>query len=129
MAEPARRQKRVEPIKDSEFHILLALADGERHGYGIMQEVETRSQGTVRLGPGTLYGAIKRMLASGLVEESARRPAAEKDDRRRRCYYRLTKLGRGVAEREVQRLVELVRVAHSKRLVAWQPLALGRGVR
>jgi DNA-binding PadR family transcriptional regulator len=129
MAEPARRQKRVEPVKDSEFHILLALADGERHGYGIMQEVEGRSRGTVRLGPGTLYGAIKRMLASGLVEESARRPAADKDDQRRRCYYRLTKAGRGVAEKEAQRLVELVRVAHSKRLVIWPPLALGRGVK
>ncbi|HEX3726094.1 MAG TPA: helix-turn-helix transcriptional regulator [Pirellulales bacterium] len=57
MIESLRRQKRVEPLNDSEFHILLALADGERHGYGIMREVESRSQGTVRLGPGTLYGA------------------------------------------------------------------------
>jgi len=128
MAEPARRQKRVEPVKDSEFHILLALADGERHGYGIMQEVEARSRGTVRLGPGTLYGAIKRMLAGGLVEESARRPAADKDDQRRRCYYRLTKLGRGVAEQEAQRLVELVRVAHSKRLLVGRPSTLARGL-
>jgi len=127
MTEPARRQKRVEPLKDSEFHILLALADGDRHGYGIMQEVETRSQGTVLLGPGTLYGAIKRMLASGLIEESAKRPTAKKDDDRRRCYYRLTRLGRSVAEKEAQRLAELVRVAHSKRLVTWPTLALGRG--
>ena len=129
MTEPARRQKRVEPLKDSEFHILLALADGDRHGYGIMQEVETRSQGTVRLGPGTLYGAIKRMLASGLIEESAKRPTADQDDERRRCYYRLTRLGRSVAEKEAQRLAELVRVAHSKRLVTWPPLALGRGAK
>ena len=124
MTEPARRKKRVEPLKDSEFHILLALADSDRHGYGIMQEVETRSRGTVRLGPGTLYGAIKRMLASGMIEESARRPAAEKDDDRRRCYYRLTRLGRRVAETEAQRLVELVQVARSKRLVGSQPRAL-----
>ena len=129
MTEPARRQKRVEPLRDSEFHILLALADGDRHGYGIMQEVAVRSQGTIRLGPGTLYGAIKRMLAGGLIEESARRPAAQNDDERRRCYYRLTKMGRNVAEKEARRLVELVRVAQSKQLVAWQPLALSRGVK
>jgi DNA-binding PadR family transcriptional regulator len=129
MTEPARRQKRVEPLKDSEFHILLALADSDRHGYGIMQEVETGSQGTVRLGPGTLYGAIKRMLASGMIEESARRPAAKDDDDRRRCYYRLTKLGRSVAEKEAHRLAELLRVAHSKQLVTWRPLALSREAR
>ncbi len=128
MTAPARRQKRVEPLKDSEFHILLALADGERHGYGIMQEVEARSQGTVRLGPGTLYGAIKRMLAGALIEESARRPAADKDDERRRCYYRLTRLGRSVAETEARRLAELLRVAHAKRLVSWRPQTLSRGI-
>lgn len=115
MPKPAR-QRRVEPLKDSEFHILLALADGERHGYGIMLEVEQSTQGSIRLGPGTLYGAIKRMLAAGLIEESAKRPA--KDDDRRRCYYRLTRQGRAVAEQEAQRLAELVRVAREKRLVA-----------
>ncbi|HEX4146381.1 MAG TPA: PadR family transcriptional regulator [Pirellulales bacterium] len=128
MTEPARRQKRIEPLKSSEFHILLALADGDRHGYGIMQEVAARSQGTIRLGPGTLYGAIKRLLASELIEESAKRPAARNDDERRRCYYRLTKVGRNVAEKEARRLLELVRVAHSKQLVTWQPLALNGGV-
>jgi DNA-binding PadR family transcriptional regulator len=117
VAEPIRRQKRAQPLNHSEFHILLALADGERHGYGIMQEVEARSAGTVRLGPGTLYGAIKRLLAAGLIEESARRPVAKHDDQRRRCYYRLTRFGRAVAAEEAERLAALVRVAEAKRLV------------
>lgn len=115
MPQPAR-QRRVEPLKDSEFHILLALADSERHGYGIMQEVDTSTRGSVRLGPGTLYGAIKRMLVAGLIEESAKRPAAADDDDRRRCYYRLTRQGRAAAEQEAQRLAELVRVARQKKL-------------
>lgn len=105
------------PLNQSEFHILLALADAPRHGYGIMQEVEKRAQGKVRLGPGTLYGAIKRMLAAGLIEESDRRPASEPDDQRRRSYYRLTRLGRRVATEEAQRLAALVHVAESKRLI------------
>jgi DNA-binding PadR family transcriptional regulator len=117
VAEPIRRPRRAQPLSHCEFHILLALADGERHGYGIMQEVEARSDGKVRLGPGTLYGAIKRMLDAGLIEESARRPAARDDDERRRCYYRLTRLGRAVAAEEAQRLAELVRVAETKRLL------------
>jgi DNA-binding PadR family transcriptional regulator len=128
MTEPNRRQKRVEPVKDSEFHILLALADGERHGYGIMQEVEQRSQGTVRMGPGTLYGAIKRMLATGLIEESSRRPSSDKDDDRRRCYYRLTRMGRSVAAKEADRLAELVHVAELKRLLTRRSGALEGGV-
>jgi DNA-binding PadR family transcriptional regulator len=115
--EPMQRQKRAQPINHSEFHILLALADRERHGYGIMQEVEERSAGTMRLGPGTLYGAIKRMLAAGLIEESAKRPTAKDDDQRRRCYYRLTSLGRTVATEEAARLAALVRTAEAKRLV------------
>ena len=126
MAEPIRRQKGAPPLNHCEFQILLALADGERHGYGIMQEVETRSGGTVRLGPGTLYGAIKRMLAAGLIEESAKRPVAKHDDQRRRCYYRLTRLGRAVAAEEAERLAALVRVAEAKRLVkSPSPLVAG----
>ena len=82
-----------------------------------MQEVQKRSEGTVRLGPGTLYGAIKRMLAAGLIEESDQRPASEPDDQRRRCYYRLTRLGRKVATEEAQRLAALVHVAEAKRLI------------
>lgn len=110
-------QSPTEPLNRSEFHILLALADAERHGYGIMREVEERSDGAVRLGPGTLYGAIKRMLAAGLIEESADRPEADEDDDRRRCYYRLTRSGREAAAEETRRLAALVRIAEAKRLV------------
>jgi DNA-binding PadR family transcriptional regulator len=117
VAQPIRRQKRSQPVNHSEFHILLALVDRERHGYGIMQEVEIGSAGTVRLGPGTLYGAIKRMLAGGLIEESAQRPPSKDDDQRRRCYYRLAGHGRDIAREEAERLAALVRVAQVKRLV------------
>lgn len=104
------------PLPVSEFHILIALADGERHGYAIMQEVERRSEGTVRLGPGTLYGSIKRMLAAGLIEESDERPAPGRDDERRR-YYRITTLGRRVATAEARRMERLVSAARAKRLL------------
>jgi len=123
VAKSNRRQKRAQPVNHSEFHILLALADSERHGYGIMQEVEEKSGGTVRLGPGTLYGAIKRMLASGLIEESPKRPAL-KDDERRRCYYRLTRRGRRIVAEEAERLAALVRVAAAKRLVSGRTLPI-----
>lgn len=129
MPAPGNRQRRVEPMRDAEFHILLALADGERHGYGIMQEVEKAAQGTIRLGPGTLYGTIRRLLAAGFIEESTKRPVAAKDDERRRCYYRVTKAGRTVAEKEARRLAELVRVAHSKQLLTWRQPVPGRAVR
>lgn len=118
MTKTNRREKRAQPVNHSEFHILLALADSERHGYGIMQEVEEKSAGTVLLGPGTLYGAIKRMLSAGLIEESENRPAQKNDDKRRRCYYRLTSCGRNVVTEEAERLTELVRVAAEKHLVA-----------
>jgi DNA-binding PadR family transcriptional regulator len=98
------------------FHILLALSDGERHGYSIMQEVESSTEGRLRLGPGTLYGAIKRMVASGLIEESDERPDPESDDERRR-YYRLTEFGRRVASAEAARLEKLVRSAQARRLL------------
>jgi DNA-binding PadR family transcriptional regulator len=104
------------PLPASEFQILLALADGERHGYAIMQEVERRSGGAVRLGPGTLYGSIKRMLAARLIEESDDRPTAKHDDERRR-YYRITGLGKRVATAEAQRMERLVTTARAKRLL------------
>ncbi|MEM7032193.1 MAG: PadR family transcriptional regulator [Chloroflexota bacterium] len=104
------------PLTPAVFHILLALADGERHGYSIMKEVTTLSQETVRMGPGTLYGSIKRMIVSGLVEESEERPDPEMDDQRRR-YYRLTPFGRRVAEAEAGRLANLVRQATLKQLL------------
>jgi DNA-binding PadR family transcriptional regulator len=98
------------------FHILLALADAERHGYGIMQEVEARTEGKVKLGPGTLYGSIKRMLGEGLIKESQDRPGPERDDERRR-YYRLTGLGRRVTVAEAELLALLVEVAREKKLL------------
>src|SRR5919201_664858 len=97
------------------LHILVALADGERHGYAIMQDVAARTAGAVRLGPGTLYGSIKRMLHDGLIEELDDRPDAEHDDVRRR-YYRITPLGRRVAIDEAARLARLLRQARASGL-------------
>ena len=99
------------------FHILLALADNDRHGYEIMREVDERTEGKMRLGPGTLYGAIKRMLNDRLIEELDERPDPELDDERRR-YYRLTSLGRRVAVAEAERLDRLVKSARSKKLLS-----------
>ena len=99
------------------FHILLALADQERHGYDIMREVDERTEGQMRLGPGTLYGSIKRMLNDGLIQELDERPDPELDDERRR-YYRLTDLGYRVAVAEARRLESLVKSARTKRLLS-----------
>jgi DNA-binding PadR family transcriptional regulator len=105
------------PLTSAMFHILLALADKERHGYEIMQEVQERTEGVVRIGPGTLYGSIKRMLSDGLVEESDERPDPELDDERRR-YYRLTDFGFRVARAESERLATLVKSARVKKLLS-----------
>jgi DNA-binding PadR family transcriptional regulator len=104
------------PLTPAVIHILVSLADGERHGYAMMQEVAKRSGGAVRLGPGTLYGAISRMLKDGLIEESEERPDPEMDDTRRR-YYRLTHFGGRVLAAETKRLGDLVRLARSTRVV------------
>ncbi len=104
------------PLTPAVFHILLALADGERHGYGIMRDIAQRTQGTVRMGPGTLYGTISRMLGDGLIAVADERPDPAHDDERRR-YYRLTDLGRRVASAEAQRLEQLVRLARAKRVL------------
>ena len=109
------------------LQILLSLADEERHGYGIMREVEDRTGGGVRLGPGTLYGSIKRMLADGLIEESDERPDPELDDSRRR-YYRITDFGRRVAGAEAARLEGLVRSAREKKLLRGRPEASPEGL-
>ena len=106
----------VLPLPVSEFQILLALADEERHGYAIKREVAARTAGDVQLGPGTLYGSIKRMVASGLIEESDERPDPDLDDERRR-YYRITPLGRQVATAEARRMERLVGIARAKRLL------------
>lgn len=104
------------PLTPAVFHVLLALADGERHGYTIMREITESTGGGIKMGPGTLYGTIKRLLAVGLVEESDERPDPKMDDERRR-YYRLTDLGQNVATAETQRYAKLVREARGKKLI------------
>jgi len=103
------------PLTPPVFHILITLADGETHGYAIMQEVARRSGGSVRLGPGTLYGAISRLLEDGLIEESDERPDPKMDDTRRR-YYRLTNFGGRVLAAETERLAGLVRAARATKV-------------
>ena len=105
--------QRFMPLKAQWFHIMLSLAGGEQHGYGIMQEVLGRTHGKVRLWPATLYGSIKRLIEANLIEESDERPAPELDDARRR-YYRLTTLGRRVLDAECERLQDLVRTIRVK---------------
>jgi DNA-binding PadR family transcriptional regulator len=102
------------------FHILLALADGESHGYGIMQDVERFTNGETRLGPGTLYRSIQRMLVDGLIEELAIALHDETDEDRRR-YYRLTARGLAVARHEAQRLADLVDAARHRDLLSTRP--------
>ena len=102
------------PLHNNWFHILLSLVGNEQHGYGIMQEVLERTDGAVRIWPATLYGALQRMIAGGLIEESEERPAAELDDARRR-YYRLTRLGRTVLDLECERLRDMLRMVQRKR--------------
>jgi len=104
------------PLTPAVFHILLALSDGERHGYAIMQEVVESTGGQIKMGPGTLYGTIKRLLAARLVEETDERPDPNLDDERRR-YYQLTALGRRVVKAEAERLATLVKLAQGKRLI------------
>jgi DNA-binding PadR family transcriptional regulator len=104
------------PLRPSVFHILLALSDGDLHGYGIMQEVAEHTGGQIKLGPGTLYGAIKRLLADRLIIETDERPDPELDDERRR-YYRLTDFGQQVLRAEARRISRMVSVAQSKRLI------------
>jgi DNA-binding PadR family transcriptional regulator len=104
------------PLRPVEFHILVALAAEERHGYAIIQEAARLTGGELRLEPGTLYRALHRMLKDGWVVESGRRPAADLDDERRR-YYRLTPLGRRIASTEAERLSRLVAAARAGRLL------------
>jgi DNA-binding PadR family transcriptional regulator len=104
------------PLTPPVFQILLALCDRERHGYGIMQEVAAQTDGQLRLGPGTLYGCLNRMLRARLVEESEERPDPQLDDQRRR-YYRITDLGRRVSRLEAARLETAVDAARAKRLL------------
>jgi DNA-binding PadR family transcriptional regulator len=118
-----RRQSSIEPPPESflplprdTFHILVSLADRERHGYSVMQDVAERTEGQLRLSPSTLYASIKRLLDQRLIEELAERPDPEHDDERRR-YYRLTRLGRRVATAEARRLERLLSDARATGLL------------
>ena len=104
------------PLPPATFHILLALADGDRHGYAIIQEIAARTDDEVRLSAGTLYRSIQRMIDQDLIVEVHERPAPELDDERRR-YYRLTPFGKAVARAEAQRLQALVRLARASGFV------------
>src|SRR5688500_13556970 len=103
------------PLPAATFHILMSLIEEERHGYAVIQDVEARTAGALRLSAGTLYRSIQRMLEQGLIVESRRRPAAALDDERRR-YYRITALGKTVASAEMGRLTQLVRLARARGL-------------
>ena len=104
------------PLPPAVFHILLSLAEEDRHGYAILQDVAVRTGGRKRLGPGTLYRSIQRMLEQGLIEECASRPPAARGDERRR-YYRITRLGEAAARAEARRLAALVALARESGLV------------
>ena len=104
------------PLTPPMLHTLVALADGERHGYAILKEISRRTDGTVRLSAGTLYALVRRATADGLIVESDERPDPALDDERRR-YYRLTPLGRRVAAAEIARLESIVEMARAKKLV------------
>ena len=113
MASDPQRQLPLTPVV---LHILLTLTDGERHGYAIAQEIEEATEGQIRMGPGTLYGSIQRMLGASLIEEAPARRRPTADDERRR-YYRMTPFGRRVLELELQRVSRVVRLARDKRVL------------
>lgn len=104
------------PLPPAVFHILIALAEGDRHGYAIMLDVAERTEGHLRMSPGTLYGSIKRLLEQELIEEVPQKQRPANDDERRR-YYRLTRLGRRVAEAEARRLSEVLKHARIQGLL------------
>ena len=107
------------PLSPQVFHILISLYDNELHGYGMIEQVADRSGGAIRLSASTLYGAIKRLLRDGLIEESTVRPAPDQDDERRR-YYRITMAGREAVVREGRRVAELARVVAEQGLLSEQ---------
>jgi DNA-binding PadR family transcriptional regulator len=112
----SRAPESMLPLPSATFQILLSLVDEDRHGYAIMQEVAERTDDTVRLGPGTLYGSLKRLLEAGLVEEGSERADPQLGDERRR-YYAITKFGLAVARAEARRLDAMVRTARRKKLI------------
>ncbi|MCL4273316.1 MAG: helix-turn-helix transcriptional regulator [Anaerolineales bacterium] len=109
-------ENHISPLTPAVFHILLALSSGERHGYGIMKQIEADTQGRVNMGNGTLYGSLKRMLDAGLVEESDKRIDPAMDDERR-IYYRLTGVGIKALEAELDRYKRIVTVAQERKLL------------
>lgn len=111
-----KKEKPEPPLTPAVLHILLSLANQERHGYGIMKQVEAESNGRIKMGPGTLYGSIGRMIASGLIAESGRRPDPKIDDERR-VYYKITGLGQESLATELERYREVVAVARLKHLL------------
>ena len=112
MTELTRETEAFLPLPTATLHILLALADEDRHGYAIIQDIAARTDGALKLSAGTLYRSIQRMLEDGLIVEPRERPSPEEDDERRR-YYRITPLGRAVAKAEARRLADLVRMARA----------------
>ena len=112
MSEIAREAETFLPLPPATFHILIALADDDRHGYAVIQDVAERTGGALKLSAGTLYRSIQRMLEQGLIVEPRERPAAHEDDERRR-YYRITPLGTAVAKAEARRLTQLVKLARA----------------
>lgn len=113
---PTKNVDDLLPLTPPVFHILIVLSDGERHGYAIMRQVATDTDGALQLGPGTLYGCLQRMLAAGLVEESDWRPDPQLDDERRR-YYRISEFGTRVVKAEAKRLAAAVTAARARRLL------------
>jgi DNA-binding PadR family transcriptional regulator len=119
---PLSKKRTIEsylPLTPALFHVLLALADGEKHGYVISKEIARRTNNEVKLSTGTLYGIIKRLLDDAMIEESEERPDFSLDDQRRR-YYRLTKLGKAVAEAEAERMERVLALARSKHVLGPQ---------
>jgi DNA-binding PadR family transcriptional regulator len=107
------------PLPAATFHILVALADEDRHGYAVIKDVAARTGGALQLSPGTLYRSVERMVQQGLIRETSSRPAKDMDDERRR-YYRLTPFGRAVAMAESRRLAQLLALARAKGLAPRQ---------
>ncbi len=116
MTDLDREANRFLPLPPATFHILLALADHDRHGYAIIQDVAERTGGELKLSAGTLYRSVQRMLMQGLIVEPRERPSPDEDDERRR-YYRITLLGTAVAKAEARRLSQLLRMASARGLV------------
>ena len=118
------KNKTDAPLTPAVLHILLALSTEERHGYGIMKQVERESAGKVKMGPGTLYGSLGRMMTAGLIRESDRRPDPTLDDERR-IYYAITAIGQKTLEAELDRYREVVAVAREKHV---SPIAIADAV-